>query len=161
MGGVTYDCDQCDYKVTTPHGLKAHKSAKHEGIRYTCNQCDYKATQKVNLKTHISTVHGKITFLCTLCNFIGKSKSYVFKHIKRLHKAEFGDIETNSALLDKLVKIDGIQKEELADEVCAELKLKTIEGGSGENFGAREIMGCQEVDTSASMEVKLDVVAVM
>ena len=46
--GVTFPCNQCEYKATQKQNLLAHIKSVHEGVKYPCQQCGYKATRKNN-----------------------------------------------------------------------------------------------------------------
>ena len=40
--------------------MEAHYDSIHKGITYTCNQCDYKFTRESSLKTHIEAIHENV-----------------------------------------------------------------------------------------------------
>ena len=42
-------CNQCSTPFTSSRGLRLHQRSEHEGVTYDCDQCDYKATQQIHV----------------------------------------------------------------------------------------------------------------
>ena len=42
----SYNCQDCEAVFTTKNGLQYHYRSKHTGVTYSCDECDYKATQQ-------------------------------------------------------------------------------------------------------------------
>ena len=67
---ITYDCDECDTKLTSLRGLKKHKEYKlHKGVRYKCCKCYYLATLQGILKSHIQAMYEGIKYPCDDCSY--------------------------------------------------------------------------------------------
>ena len=47
--GITYDCNQCEYKATTMGSLKVLKQSQHERSEYICVEFEYGAKQALNI----------------------------------------------------------------------------------------------------------------
>lgn len=47
--GITYDCNQCEYKATTMGSLKVLKQSQHERFEYICVEFEYGAKQALNI----------------------------------------------------------------------------------------------------------------
>ena len=47
--GITYDCNQCEYKATTMGSLKVLKQSQHERFEYICVEFEYGAKQTLNI----------------------------------------------------------------------------------------------------------------
>ena len=86
--GVSYNCDQCDYKTTRKDNLKRHKLTKHEGVSYNCDQCDYKAKTKDRLKRHKLSKHQSYRFKCQQCELTFAREHVLARHVKRVHERE-------------------------------------------------------------------------
>ena len=79
-------CLECDKSFSDHSGLFRHKQAVHEGVTYDCNQCDYKATLKANLKAHIESKHEGIRkFACNFCDYRYSAKHNLKNHLKNIH----------------------------------------------------------------------------
>ncbi len=39
--GITFQCEECDFKTAYIQTLKHHKEAIHEGVKYSCDLCEY------------------------------------------------------------------------------------------------------------------------
>ena len=111
MGLKTYECTQCQSKITGRSALREHietihqfpctlcsKSynlnaylqrhiqSAHEGRKLPCPQCEYKATWKGSLRDHIQTIHGDKKFQCHQCDFKAPQKYKLLAHIKTVHE---------------------------------------------------------------------------
>ena len=79
-------CPVC--KVTYSHGrLKSHIIGQHGGVTYDCNMCEYKAGSKALLKAHTATHTGKEEqpFYCEECDRGFPSRSKYNEHNKKRH----------------------------------------------------------------------------
>ena len=47
--GITYDCNQCEYKAATMDSLKVLKQSQHERFEYICVEFEYGAKQALNI----------------------------------------------------------------------------------------------------------------
>ena len=61
--GVTYFCDQCNFKTLHKQTLKIHKGLKHGGINFDCDQCDYKTKVKASLRLHKQSKRGESSII--------------------------------------------------------------------------------------------------
>ena len=55
--GVTYPCEQCEFKAIYPSRLHHHVKSKHEEVAYACEHCEFKATGPNALKMHLRRKH--------------------------------------------------------------------------------------------------------
>ena len=79
-------CVECDKSYSNYSALYKHKKAFHEGVTYNCNQCDYKSALKANLKRHIETKHEDIKkFACNFCEYRCFLKTDLQRHMKKKH----------------------------------------------------------------------------
>ena len=96
--GISFDCDQCNYKGYSRFRLKRHILSFHEGVKYYCDQCSYSAGSKENLRKHMK-IHEMADqkFPCELCDHVASMPLYLKCHMKNKHsglsyKCEFCDI---------------------------------------------------------------------
>ena len=76
-------CDQCEKSFSLPRSLKDHKLRIHEGVTFNCNQCDYKGSRK-SLSRHKNKFHEE-KFKCDQCDFLGPQAKYLKEHIEVQH----------------------------------------------------------------------------
>merc|ERR1719470_505200 len=80
-----FKCDICEYK-SGRYKLEEHKRTKHLGITYSCDECDFRARSKNNLSQHIKSKHEGIRYKCNHCptNFV--TRHYLQIHIQTIHE---------------------------------------------------------------------------
>ena len=62
--GVSFSCNQCDYKAATQVFLKLHQESKHKEIKYKCDQCDFMFRTHNSLKRHQEYKHEVVFIKC-------------------------------------------------------------------------------------------------
>ena len=77
-------CNLCEYKGTKK-GLRVHKESKHGGKTFPCDICDYASSKNGNLKRHIRDQHNSGVFKCNTCEYSCSSKSKLEYHTKHSH----------------------------------------------------------------------------
>ena len=65
--GLTFDCDQCDFKGASSGSLSRHTASIHEHRKFYCTTCDYKCSDSTLLKRHVISKHK--LYACELCDF--------------------------------------------------------------------------------------------
>ena len=75
--GMSYVCNQCQYKATQKGDLKKHILAVHEVVRYCCGECDSTFVWHRDLKKHIQSVHDEVRYDCSQCEYKGTQQSYL------------------------------------------------------------------------------------
>ena len=61
---ITYNCNQCYFKIAIRQALIRHQQSKHKGVNYSCYQCDFKATLQSTLIKHRQSKHEGVTYSC-------------------------------------------------------------------------------------------------
>ena len=98
--GVTFPCEDCEYKATQKSNLQTHIKSTHKGVMLSCPDCDYYATTKSNLQKHNKLVHkhkGEILFPCPECGSIFTQKGNLKTHTKSIHKNGGGGLHSRLA----------------------------------------------------------------
>ena len=65
--GISYPCQQCDYKATQQSDLNRHVKAIHDGVRNPCQQCE--AFDLSTLNRHVKSKHEGVRYHCQLCDY--------------------------------------------------------------------------------------------
>ena len=60
--GVSYGCNQCEYKFTRQDHLTTHEKSIHEGVRYECDQCEYKSSTLGSMSKQKKSKHKGYTY---------------------------------------------------------------------------------------------------
>ena len=62
---LTYECNQCDFKVVEEDSLKIHFiESNHEGMGFGCNQCEFKASKRITMARHKQLTHTEYGMAC-------------------------------------------------------------------------------------------------
>ena len=83
----SFECDQCDYKCTTPGDLNIHKLIHSKEKTFKCDQCQHEFTTAGNLKIHKRIHTGEKPFECDQCE-MKFTQSHHLKVHKRIHLNE-------------------------------------------------------------------------
>ena len=78
-------CFKVDISKRLLPNLSYHKRAKHEGVIFQCEECDYRVTSKYSLAQHRRALHEKIKYPCDTCNYESTRKSNLAKHQRLMH----------------------------------------------------------------------------
>ena len=91
-----FECDQCNQRFSSKHGMESHENAVHNGQVLICKQCDYKTGYKGSLKGHIERMHTKPSTKCPICSWVGNIYSLAH-HTKKAHghKSNFTNHESH------------------------------------------------------------------
>ena len=79
-GGVSFNCEVCDYTAATEYLVKLHKLSKHEGSIFHCNICDFKGTKLSNVATHKRQEHTESEYARNKCEYKSKVEEYLQIH---------------------------------------------------------------------------------
>ena len=82
--GVSYECDQCNYKATQQINVTILIKTVHKRIKYYCHL--YKVTKKSNLTIHTLSMHKQIKYSCYLSEYTCTYKHNLVKHIKSIYE---------------------------------------------------------------------------
>ena len=81
--GITYSCDDCDFKDTNKTKVNSHIASRHRV--FTCQECNKEEKNIYQLKQHTLKVHAIGKIQCALCEFSASSKYLVEKHQRVAH----------------------------------------------------------------------------
>ena len=85
-GNKRFQCNICDSKYTSKHGLLYHVTRVHDKIdkNFQCNICGKTFTSPNGLQYHLKSVHeGKKSFSCETCPKSFTSKQGLNYHIAK------------------------------------------------------------------------------
>ena len=83
--GITFSCEQCNFKTNNKSNLNCHIKFHHEEREwFLCNLCEYKGTKR-GLRVHKESKHGGKTFPCHICDYASTTNKNLKKHIRDRH----------------------------------------------------------------------------
>ena len=87
-GGITYQCEHCEFTTAHTGSLKSHIERKHTKTikKYPCDQCSFTTPSTSTLKYHKKVKHEGIIYSCDSCKFTTNRRLILKNHINFEHK---------------------------------------------------------------------------